>query len=110
MKKHLKGLEHRIADIEVLSGIGIMGGAMLRDLAIVVSALASTPVKLRKVGEAAEGRAPDETLWEELGALAYKQCHPLTSIDGDPAWRREMVPVFVKRALRDALAHGASAG
>ena len=88
----------------------VLTDGTVRDLAIVVSALASTPVKLRKVGEAAEGRAPDETLWEELGALAYKQCHPLTSIDGDPAWRREMVPVFVKRALRDALAHGASAG
>ena len=86
-----------------------LDGGAVRDLGIVVSALASTPVRLKKVGEAAEGRAPDETLWEELGALAYKQCHPLTSIDGDPAWRREMVPVFVKRALRAALAQGASA-
>jgi 4-hydroxybenzoyl-CoA reductase subunit beta len=80
----------------------------VQELGIVVSALASTPVRLKKVGEAAEGRAPDETLWEELGALAYKQCHPLTSVDGDPTWRREMVPVFVKRALRAALAEGAS--
>lgn len=81
----------------------------VRDLRIVVSALASTPLKLRKVTELAEGRAADESLFEELGAAAYKQCHPLTSIDGDPAYRRDMVPVYVKRAMRDALESGASA-
>jgi 4-hydroxybenzoyl-CoA reductase subunit beta len=80
----------------------------LHDLAIVVSALASTPQVLRKVGEAAEGRSPEEALWDELGSLAFKQCHPLSSIDGDAAWRREMVPVYVKRALRMALEQGKS--
>lgn len=81
---------------------------VLHDLRIAVTALASRPTLLRNVTEAAEGRAPDEALFDELGALAHKQCHPLTSIDGDPAWRREMVPVFVKRALRQALESGAS--
>ncbi|RKY18223.1 MAG: 4-hydroxybenzoyl-CoA reductase subunit beta [Planctomycetota bacterium] len=83
-------------------------GGVLRDLGVVLSALASTPVRLRKLSEAADGQAPHESLWEVLGALAFKQCHPLTSIDGDAAWRREMVPVYVKRALRAALAEGAS--
>jgi 4-hydroxybenzoyl-CoA reductase subunit beta len=87
---------------------GDPGHQRVRNLRVVVSALASTPTKLRKLDEAAEGRVPDENLFEELGALAFKQCHPLTSIDGDPTWRREMVPVFLKRALRAALASGAS--
>jgi 4-hydroxybenzoyl-CoA reductase subunit beta len=78
------------------------------DLRIVVTALAATPQALRKVGEIAEGRAPDESLWEELGTAAFKQCHPLTNIDGDKTYRREMVPVYVKHALRDALEHGAA--
>lgn len=81
---------------------------LVRDLRIVVSALAATPTLLRKVDELAEGQAPGEELWEALGAAAFKQCHPLTNIDGDPTWRREMVPVFVKRALRAALESGAS--
>jgi 4-hydroxybenzoyl-CoA reductase subunit beta len=78
------------------------------DLRIVVTALAATPQSLRNVAEIAEGRAPDESLWEELGAAAFKQCHPLTNIDGDKTYRREMVPVYVKRALRDAAENGAS--
>ena len=84
-------------------------GEKVSDLRIVVTALAATPQALRNVGEIAEGRAPDESLWEELGAAAFKQCHPLTNIDGDKTYRREMVPVYVKRALRDALENGASA-
>ena len=39
-----------IADIEVLSGIGIMGGAMLRDLAIVATAFGVRLDEFRKTG------------------------------------------------------------
>ena len=35
---HVTGGEHGIADIKVFAGIGVMGGAMLRDLAIVATA------------------------------------------------------------------------
>ena len=93
-----------------LRGGGAGGaGATVHDLRIVVTALAATPQPLRDVGALAEGRPAGEPLWEELGAAAHKQCHPLTNIDGDATYRREMAPVFVKRALRDALA-GAAPG
>jgi hypothetical protein len=49
---------------------------------------------------------PGDELWQEIAEEAYKQCHPLTNIDGDPAWRREMVRVFTRRALREALERG----
>ncbi|MCB9875836.1 MAG: malonate transporter subunit MadM [Planctomycetaceae bacterium] len=39
-----------IADIEILSGIGVMGGAMLRDLAIVATALGVRMDEFRKTG------------------------------------------------------------
>jgi len=39
-----------IADIEILSGIGIMGGAMLRDLAIVATAFGVRMEEFRKTG------------------------------------------------------------
>jgi len=74
----------------------------VHDLRIVVTALAAVPQALRDVGALAEGKAPGEALWDEIAAAAHKQCHPLANIDGDAAWRREMVPVFVKRGLRAA--------
>ena len=83
-------------------------GGQVRDLTVVVSALASRPLLLKKVPELAEGRALDDALIAELGEAARKQCHPLTNIDGDTEWRREMVPVFLGRALRSARDEGAS--
>jgi len=86
----------------------LSGEAVVHDLRIAVTALAATPQALRKVGELAEGRAPGDELWAEIADEAFAQCHPLTNIDGDPAWRREMVRVFTRRALREALERGAS--
>jgi CO/xanthine dehydrogenase FAD-binding subunit len=43
---------------------------------------------------------------ELVGAIAqaaHKQCRPLINVAYDDAWRHEMVPVFVARALREAL-------
>jgi 4-hydroxybenzoyl-CoA reductase subunit beta len=84
----------------------LAGEAVVSGLRVVVTALAATPQPLRDVGEIAEGKLPGEELWDEVAAAAYKQCHPLTNIDGDPTYRREMVAVFVKRALRGAMGAG----
>lgn len=46
------GGKRGIADISILSGIGIMGGAMLRDLAIVATAFGARLEELRKTGAA----------------------------------------------------------
>ncbi len=47
---HLTGGTKGIADIEVLAGIGVMGGAMLRDLAIVATAFGVRMDEFRKTG------------------------------------------------------------
>lgn len=86
----------------------LAGEAVVSELRIAVTALAAVPQALRDVGQLAEGKLPGDRLWDEIAAAAYKQCHPLTNIDGDPAWRREMVTVFTRRALREALERGAS--
>ena len=82
------------------------GDLRVHALRVVVTALAATPQPLRDVGALAEGRPPDDALWADVAEAAYRQCHPLTNIDGDPTYRREMVPVFVKRALVGALGPG----
>jgi len=46
----LTGGKNGIADVEVLSGIGVMGGAMLRDLAIVATAFGVRMEEFRKTG------------------------------------------------------------
>ena len=75
-------------------------------LRTVVSALGARPRTLGGLDPLALGKAADEALFEAIAAAAYKQCKPLTNVPYDDEWRHEMVPVFVKRALREAFAGG----
>jgi 4-hydroxybenzoyl-CoA reductase subunit beta len=73
---------------------------------VVVTALAAQPKRLRGVqdhlaGVPLEGAAFDEAV-ERVAEQAYRQCRPLENIPGDADWRREMVPVWVRRTLHAA--------
>ena len=73
----------------------------LEDVRLAVSALAARPHVVKRL-EAFAGKSAGAATWTELGVAAMRQCHPLTNINVDPAWRREMIPVLVKRAFLDA--------
>ena len=73
------------------------------DAALVVSAIAARPRVISGVESLAKGKALDEPLAEALAQAAYKQCHPLINVPYDHDYRREMVPVFVRRAVREAM-------
>ncbi len=75
----------------------------ITDLVIVISALAAKPLVLRQAQEMAAGRMVDDALLDELAVLATTKAKPLSSIDGDQGWRREMAGVLVTRALVGAL-------
>ena len=49
----------------------------------------------------------DDGLIEQIAQLAFKRTRPLTNINGDVVWRREMVPVLVRRAFAAARGSGA---
>ena len=69
----------------------------ITDVKMVISALAARPHPVKRL-EAFVGRVLDAQTIGELATQAQKQCHPLTNINVDPAWRREMIPVYVRRA------------
>jgi 4-hydroxybenzoyl-CoA reductase subunit beta len=75
-------------------------GQQVRALSVVVSALGSRPRVVTGLEKIAVGRSlPDVA--EAVAQQAHKQAHPLENIIVDPEWRRAMVPVYVKRALRE---------
>jgi 4-hydroxybenzoyl-CoA reductase subunit beta len=74
-------------------------------LDVVVSALAARPRTV--VGAAAAvGRAPASVDVAAIAAAAWKECRPLANLDEEVEWRREMVPVLVRRALARILSPG----
>lgn len=68
--------------------------------ALVVSAIAARPRRIKDLPEGPAG--PD--LAAAWGERAFKAVRPLTNINGDPEWRREMVRVLVRRAFDRAAA------
>jgi len=69
--------------------------------------VASRPVRVSRAAELLTGTKPgtpefDEAV-EEVATAAFKKCHPLDNVPGDAEYRREMVPVYVRRTLRAAV-------
>ena len=77
-------------------------GGTCRDAALVVSAIAARPRSISGMEALVRGRPLDDALADALAQAAYKQCHPLINVPYDHDYRREMVPVFVRRAVREA--------
>jgi len=73
----------------------------LEQLRLVVSALGARPHTVAGL-DALRGRKLDAAVIDEVSRVAHKQCHPLTSINVDTEWRREMIPVFIRRAFAQA--------
>jgi 4-hydroxybenzoyl-CoA reductase subunit beta len=78
-------------------------GKGCEQIRLVVSALAARPKSVGGLDAIAVGRVLDDAVLEAIAQAAYKQCRPQTSVPYDADWRHEMVPVFVRRAIREAL-------
>jgi 4-hydroxybenzoyl-CoA reductase subunit beta len=80
--------------------LGLEPDGRLREVRLVVSALGSRPREVTGLEELAGDRLDDDVV-EAIARRAHEQCRPLTNIIVDPEWRRAMVPVHVRRLLRD---------
>ena len=74
----------------------------LRSVRLCVSALAARPALVKGLDDLV-GKPADQKLAVELGRRAHKQCKPLTNIGVDPDWRRDVLPVLVRRTTMRAL-------
>lgn len=97
-------LRHRNAIDYPLLSVGVRvdvdDNNVVTAMRCVVSALQAKPHKLPCDGWV--GRAFDDSVVEELKKLAFAKCAPVKNIADDPAWRREMVPVLIQRAVDEA--------
>jgi 4-hydroxybenzoyl-CoA reductase subunit beta len=70
---------------------------------LVVSALAAKPRTVGGLDALLNDRRLDEAAIEAVSQIAYQQCKPVINVPYDDDYRHEMVPVFVRRALRESL-------
>lgn len=82
------------------------------DLRVAVGAAAEIPQRFAEVEAEARGRAVDEALATTIAERYAEAIDPLSDMRGSDWYRREMIRVWVRRAIlgaRDAARNGASA-
>jgi CO/xanthine dehydrogenase FAD-binding subunit len=71
---------------------------------VALAAVAPTPLLINDAGAALVDGALSDTLIERAAALAQAAARPISDMRGDADYRRHLVGVLVKRALRGAIA------
>jgi carbon-monoxide dehydrogenase medium subunit len=70
---------------------------------IALAAVAPTPLLVAEAGQALVGGVVDDTHIERAATLAQQAARPISDMRGDADYRRHLVKVLVKRAVRIAL-------
>ncbi len=79
---------------------------ILKDVRITLGAVSPTPMRAKKTETLLKGKAVTDALLKEAGASAADECKPITDMRGSVEYRRDMVGVFTRRALRKAIDKG----
>jgi carbon-monoxide dehydrogenase medium subunit len=100
----------RVADdwpaLGVAVSFALAGGAM-RDPIVVVSAATEKVTRMASAEKALHGAAPDDATLARAGEAAAAEAAILADAHGSAAYKRELLRVYVRRAVRQALADDA---
>jgi carbon-monoxide dehydrogenase medium subunit len=77
--------------------------ARVGEARIVLGAVAPTPIRARKAEASIKGHAMDDQLLERAARTAAEETQPISDVRGSAEYRREMVKVLTKRALKKTL-------
>jgi len=78
----------------------------VRDARIVLGAVASYPMRIAAATEALVGRQLDAASIADAADAAFKPAKPMDNTDFTLSWRKEMVRVYVTKALEEIASRG----
>jgi aerobic carbon-monoxide dehydrogenase medium subunit len=79
----------------------------IHDPIVVVSAATEKVTRMASAEKALQGAAPDDAALVRAGEAAAAEAQILADAHGSAAYKRELLRVYVRRAVRQALAEGA---
>ena len=83
-----------------------MDGDICQEARIVLGAVAPTPLRAKEAEEKIKGQKVTDELLEEVGSCAAAESKPISDLRGSAEYRRDLVRVLTKRALRKAISEG----
>lgn len=97
--RHRESIDYPLLSVGVRFDLDDDG--VVRKALVTVNAIAARPRDVPT--DSVIGKKLDDAAIDALAAVARKKVNPLTNITDDPKWRKDMVPVYVKRAIAMAL-------
>ncbi len=104
-------IKHSVRKAMDLAIIGVatwlkMDGDTCADCRIALGAVASTPIRTAKAEKILIGRKLSDELIEQAAVAACNDCSPISDVRASAEYRTDMIRVFTKRAIKQALATG----
>ncbi len=97
-----KGMDLALVSVAVLLTLG-PGGKTFGQVRIGLGSVAPTPIRAREAEKRLVGEPVVEEAIQEAAEVASRECVPITDLRASAEYRREMVKVLVKRAIKDCL-------
>ena len=88
-----------------VAAIVAMDGERCKEIKLVLGAVAPTPIRAKKAEEILRGEEIDDTLIEKAAQAASDESRPITDVRASADYRKEMVKVFTRYALRNGITH-----
>jgi CO/xanthine dehydrogenase FAD-binding subunit len=74
-----------------------------KDIRLVLGAVGPSPLVVEEAAQRMRGKKITSKLIEEVCQVAWKTAHPVANTASSPKYRRDMVRVFTKNAIEEAL-------
>jgi CO/xanthine dehydrogenase FAD-binding subunit len=99
-------LKHSIKRMDIaIVGVGVvitLNGEVCNDIKIALGAVASTPIRAKKAEEIIRGQGLDSELMERAAQTASEESRPIDDIHSYAQYRKQMVKVLAKEAMKQA--------
>jgi carbon-monoxide dehydrogenase medium subunit len=103
LKHSMRGtIDLAIVNIAVIIALGSQN-KVCEDIKIALGAVAPTPIRMKKAEDVMRGKRMDEDLVNRCAQVASEEARPISDVRASAEYRKEMVKVFTKRAVREAL-------
>jgi len=103
-KLRIRGaMDFPLGGVAVVLDISIREDKLCSGARIVLGAMASAPVEATKAEKVLTEKTIDEGLLEEAAQEAVKVAHPVANLSLDTGYRRRMIGVLLRRAVKRAL-------
>jgi CO/xanthine dehydrogenase FAD-binding subunit len=78
-------------------------GGRCEDIRLVLGAVGPSPLVVEEAAQRMRGKEITPKLIEEVCQIAWKTAHPVANTASSPRYRKEMVRVFTRNAIQEAL-------